>query len=205
MKNKLEQKVDELERKLNDGLNELKVIKAKLEKKKYAGSKIGDTFELIGKKWKILDSNENGAFCLCLNFLGDKEFDCSCNEWTSSNLRNYLNTDVYKKIINEIGEENVIEFDRDLSSLDGQSEYGTCKDFVSLISIDEYRKYRSVIPNFEEWWWTLTPYSTKCNDDTKWIAVVSPSGRISHWSCNNLYGVRPVCIFSSALFESEDE
>ena len=30
MKNKLEQKVDELERKLNDGLNELKVIKAKL-------------------------------------------------------------------------------------------------------------------------------------------------------------------------------
>ena len=105
MKNKLEQKVDELERKLNDGLNELKVIKAKLEKKKYAGSKIGDTFELIGKKWKILDSNENGAFCLCLNFLGDKEFDCSCNEWTSSNLRNYLNTDVYKKIINEIGED----------------------------------------------------------------------------------------------------
>lgn len=31
MKNKLEQKVDELERKLNDGLSELKVIKAKLK------------------------------------------------------------------------------------------------------------------------------------------------------------------------------
>ena len=99
----------------------------------------------------------------------------------------------------------MIEFDRDLSSLDGQSEYGTCKDFVSLISIDEYRKYRSVIPNFEEWWWTLTPYSTKCNDDTKWIAVVSPSGYIVSRGCYDRYGVRPVCIFSSALFESEDE
>lgn len=205
MKNKLEQRVDELERKLNDGLNELKVIKAKLEKKKYAGSKIGDTFELIGKKWKILDSNESGALCLCLNSLGGKEFDCSCNEWTSSNLRDYLNTEVYKKICEEIGSENVIESERDLLSLDGQTEYGTCKDKVSLISVDEYRKYRSLIPNFEEWWWTLTPYSTKCNDDTKWIAVVSPSGFFYFRNCYDLDGVRPVCIFSSSLFESEDD
>lgn len=205
MKNKLEQKVNELEQKLNSGFKELQEIKAKLEKKKYAGSKIGDTFELIGKKWKILDSNENGAFCLCLNSLGDKEFDCSCNEWTSSNLRDYLNTEVYKKICEEIGSENVIESERDLLSLDGQTEYGTCKDKVSLISVDEYRKYRSVIPNFEEWWWTLTPYSTKCNDDTKWITVVSPDGFIRSRSCNNVLGIRPVCIFSSSLFESEDE
>ena len=205
MKNKLEQKVDELERKLNDGLNELKVIKAKLEKKNYSGLKIGDTFELIGKKWKILDSNENGAFCLCLNSLGDKEFDCSCNEWISSNLRDYLNTEVYKKICEEIGSENVIESERDLLSLDGQAEYGTCKDFVSLISIDEYRKYRSMIPNFEEWWWTLTPYSTKCNDDARWLTVVSPVGRIDNGSCYSFSGVRPVCIFSSTLFESKDD
>lgn len=205
MKNKLEQKVDELERKLNDGLNELKVIKAKLEKKKYAGSKIGDTFELIGKKWKILDSSENGVFCLCMESLGDKTLDSKCNEWTSSNLRDYFSTEIYKKICEEIGTENVIEFERNLLSLDGQSEYGTCKDFVSLISIDEYRKYRSMIPNFEEWWWTLTPYSTKCNDDARWLAVVSPGGYINGRNCNGSCGVRPVCIFSSTLFESKDD
>lgn len=205
MKNKLVQKVNELEWKLNDSLNELKKLKAKLETEKFAGLKIGDTFELIGKKWKILDLNENGVFCFCMESLGDKEFDCSCNEWTSSNLRDYLNTEVYKKICEEIGAENVIEFERDLLSLDGQTEYGTCKDKVSLISVDEYRKYRSVIPNFEEWWWTLTPYSTKCNDDTKWISVVSPGGLIffRFYYCN--FGVRPVCIFSSTLFESEDD
>lgn len=198
MKNKLEQKVAKLEQ-------ELREAKAELGKRKYTGLKVGDTFELIEKKWKILSSNGKGVFCLCMDSLGDKTFDSKCNEWASSDLRDYLNTDVYKKIINEIGEENVIEFDRDLSSLDGQSEYGTCKDFVSLISIDEYRKYRSVIPNFEEWWWTLTPYSTKCNDDTKWIAVVSLSGCIDYRSYFNQFGVRPVCIFSSSLFESEDE
>ena len=137
--------------------------------------------------------------------LVDKTFDSECNEWTSSNLRDYLSTEIYKKICDEIGTENVIGFERDLLSLDGQSEYGTCKDFVSLISIDEYRKYRSMIPNFEEWWWTLTPYSTKCNEDSSWVSVVSPGGSVRGRFCGHSFGVRPVCIFSSTLFESEDE
>lgn len=205
MKNKLEQKVNELEQKLNSGFKELQEIKAKLGKSKYAGLKVGDTFELIEKKWKILDSSENNVFCLCMNSLGDKKFDCSCNEWTSSNLRDYLNTEVYKKICEEIGSENVIEFERDLLSLDGQTEYRTCKDSVSLISIDEYRKYRNVIPNFNKWWWTLSPYSTKCNKDSSWATVVSPVGRIDFGHFISSIGVRPVCIFSSTLFESEDE
>lgn len=198
MKNKLEQRVAKLEK-------ELRKVKEEFGKRKYTGLKVGDTFELIEKKWKILGSNGNGVFCLCMESLGDKTLDSECNEWTSSNLRDYLSTEIYKKICEEIGTENVIGFERDLLSLDGQSEYGTCKDFVSLISIDEYRKYRSMIPNFKEWWWTLTPYSTKCNDDAIWCTVVSPSGRFSNWSCNDQFGVRPVCIFSSTLFESEDD
>jgi hypothetical protein len=189
MRNKLEQKLNELERKLDDGLNELKKLKAKLEAEKLAGLKIGDTFELIGKKWKILDSNENDMLCICMESLGDKTFD----------------SEIYKKICEEIGEENVIEFERNLLSLDGQTEYGACKDFVSLISIDEYRTYRSLIPNFDEWWWMLSPYSTKCNEDSSYVSVVSPVGGIGFGIYYNGSGVRPVCIFSSTLFESEDE
>lgn len=198
MKNKLEQRVAKVEK-------ELREVKEEFGKRKYTGLKVGDTFELIEKKWKILGSNGNGVFCLCMESLGDKTLDSECNEWTSSNLRDYLSTEIYKKICEEIGTENVIGFERDLLSLDGQSEYGTCKDFVSLISIDEYRKYRSMIPNFKEWWWTLTPYSTKCNDDAIWCTVVSPSGYFGYRYCNGRRGVRPVCIFSSTLFESEDD
>lgn len=198
MKNKLEQRVAKVEK-------ELREVKEEFGKRKYTGLKVGDTFELIEKKWKILGSNGNGVFCLCMESLGDKTLDSECNEWTSSNLRDYLSTEIYKKICEEIGTENVIGFERDLLSLDGQSEYGTCKDFVSLISIDEYRKYRSMIPNFKEWWRTLTPYSTKCNDDAIWCTVVSPSGNVRSRCCNIQVGVRPVCIFSSTLFESEDD
>lgn len=88
--------------------------------------------------------------------------------------------------------------------MDGQKEYGKCEDKVSIISLDEYRKYRELIPNAEYWWWTLTPDSTKCNGDTSWIRIVSPSGRIDRNGYDSCRGVRPLCIFSSSLFESKD-
>ena len=135
---------------------------------------------------------------------GDREFDDNCNDWKSSDLRNELNTDLRKKIESELGTDSLVEFERNLLSLDGQTEYGTCRDFVSLISVDEYRKYRKLLPNTERWWWTLTPDSTPCNNDGKWLAVVSPSGGINDDDYDDSNGVRPVCIFSSSIFESEE-
>ena len=170
-----------------------------------AKKKIGETFELAGVTWKVLDVTEKGAVCLA-DFIGeDMRFDTSCNDWKTSSLRKYLNTEFYQKLASAVGEENIIEFERELLSLDGQTEYGTCMDKVSLINVDEYRKYRSLIPNTGDWWWTITPDSTKCNNDTMWIRVVSPSGIINYFSCNISNGVRPFCIFSPSIFESEEE
>lgn len=165
---------------------------------------VGDTFSLAGLEWKILDITEKGYICLAEKLEDDMKFDASCNNWESSDLRNYLNTKLFKKLADEIGEESIISFERDLLSLDGQTEYGKCEDKVSLLNLDEYRKYRSLISNANYWWWLITPDSTKCNDDSKWVTVVSPSGVISNYNCNNYGGVRPFCIFSSSIFESEE-
>lgn len=105
-------------------------------------------------------------------------FDSNCNDWKTSRLREYLNTEFYKKLCEEIGEENIVPFERNLISLDGQTEYGTCVDKVSLLNVDEYRKYRKLIPNTNYYWWMLTPDSTKCNNDARYINVVLPSGFI---------------------------
>ena len=165
---------------------------------------IGDTFDLAGAKWKILDITDAGYLCLAERLEQSMAFDSSCNDWKTSNLRNYLNTEFLAKITEEIGVDNVIEFERNLLSLDGQTEYGTCKDKVSLLNVDEYRKYRSLIPNAEYWWWLITPDSTKCNNDERWLAVVAPSGGVNYNNFSINRGVRPFCIFSSAIFESEE-
>ena len=174
-------------------------------RKKYQ-PEIGKTIEVAGIKWLVLDKLEKGYFAISEDFYGrDREFDDNCNDWKSSDLRNELNTDLRKKIESELGTDSLVEFERNLLSLDGQTEYGTCRDYVSLISVDEYRKYRKLLTNTGKWWWTLTPDSTKCNDDTSYIRVVSPSGGIDCNDFNCSYGVRPVCIFSSSIFESCEE
>lgn len=167
-------------------------------------SKAGDSFKILGLKWTVLDITEKGYICLADKLESTREFDSACNDWKASGLRNYLNTEFYNMLAAEIGAENIIPFERDLLSMDGQTEYGTCEDKVSLISVDEYRKYRKDIPNAGYYFWTITPDSTKCNKDTGYVRVVSGSGYIDYLNCRNNYGVRPFCIFSSAIFESEE-
>lgn len=169
-----------------------------------SGLKVGDKFELIGLTWTILDITDEGYKCLADRLEDGMKFDAKTNDWKSSSLRNYLNTDFYNKLADEIGENNVIPFESDLTSLDGQTEYGFCEDKVSLLSIDEYRTYRKHIPNADYWWWLINPYSTPCNGYKESVAVVSSSGDVGWDVCYDLCGVRPFCIFSSSIFESEE-
>ncbi len=174
-------------------------------KKKYIGKpEIGKAIELAGMEWLILDKTEKGYFAILNGFDGkSRKFDSDSNNWISSNLRKELNTNLLKKITDELGEDAVIEFDRDLLSLDGQTEYGHCEDKISLLTVDEYRKYRKLLPNMDKWWWLITPWCTPANGCISTLTVVSPSGYVSsssNYGSDN--GVRPVCIFSSSIFES---
>lgn len=168
------------------------------------GLKIGDTFELAGTTWKILDITNDGYSCLS-DSIGEMEFDSESNNWENSDLRDYLVTEFLDKLKEEIGEDNILQRERDLLSLDGQTEYGKAYEKVSLLTVDEYRKCRSLIPNTEDdWWWLITPWSTPCNECKTGVTTVSPSGDINYNRCRSRDGVRPFCIFSSSIFESEE-
>ena len=195
-----------LQEQINELRNDVKMLKENTKGRVVpAGLKVGDTFELVGLEWKILDITQEGYRCHAERLENDMQFDSSCNNWQESDLRSYLNTEFREQLEDAVGKDNIIPFKRDLLSMDGQTEYGTCEDKVSLLTVDEYRKYRALIPNTSDyWWWTITPDSTKCNDDTRWVRVVSPSGDVRNYFCDDNLGVRPFCIFSSAIFESEE-
>lgn len=194
MKKSLEERVSDLEKKIGM-LHTGKAIKRTF--------KIGDTFTLADIEWKILDITEEGYICLGSDYsagLGEI-FSNQSNDWKDSNIRSIL----AKKLLPVIGSENVVPMLRNIISLDGQDEYGECTDLISIISVDEYRKYRGLIENTDNyWWWTLTPWSTKRNGIEKTCTVVSPGGCIYGRNCNCSIGVRPFCIFSSSIFESGD-
>lgn len=194
-----------LQEQINDLRNEIAVLKATSKSINLPeGLGIGDTFELADTTWKILDITSAGYICLA-DSIEDMKFDSDSNNWENSGLRSYLNGEFFEKMTAEIGLENIVPFERNLLSLDGQTEYGKCEDKVSLLAVDEYRKYRSLIPNTKDyWWWLVSPWSTPCNDYKKSVAVVSSAGGVGNGGCSFNCGVRPVCIFSSSIFESGD-
>lgn len=198
MKKTLEQRASELEKQLQK-ITENKPVHIN----KNLG--VGDTFELAGLIWTILDITDKGYMCLANNLANHVRFDSDCNDWRESELREYLNDIFLKKLSDAVGEDNIIPFQRDLLSLDGQNEYGFCEDKVSLLTVDEYRKYRGLIPNTNDyWWWLITPWSTPVNEYKTSVSVVAPSGNVYYYCCSYGNGVRPVCIFPSVIFESEE-
>ena len=198
MAKNLEQRVAELEKKVKE-LSKKDTVKIS----KKLG--VGDTFELAGLKWTILDITEKGYMCLAERLEDNMQFG-SNNDWKESGIREYLNGEFLEKLSSEVDADNIIEFKRDLLSMDGQTEYGLCTDKVSLLNVDEYRKYRKHIPNADYWWWLITPDSTACNGDKTWVRVVSPSGRIYYYDyCGSRNGVRPFCILKSNIFVSKGE
>lgn len=196
--------LEELQKQFNDLKKRVSILESNSKRKIDVEPKTGNQFELAGLKWKIIDVLDLGCMCLAEKSESTR-FDPDINDWRISELRQHLNSDLLEKIENEIGEENVIGFERNLLSVDGQKEYEKCKDKVSMLALDEYRKYRSLIPNEEYYWWLLTPWSTPCNEYYKWTAVVLPSGNFYLNICNYGIGVRPVCIFSPSIFESKEK
>ena len=84
---------------------------------------------------------------------------------------------------------------------------GTVDCKIRPITFDEAREYTDITPNndLNDWYWTLSPWSTEERGWKKSIAIVSPSGVIYSNCFDNVNGVRPVCILKSNIFVSKVE
>lgn len=140
--------------------------------------------------------------CLFCSRFGDN------NDLRQSDVLKKLESDVLPKIIKEIGEENVLTFQTDLTTLDGLKPYGAMESKVSLPTLDFYRANVEIFDKYkvDKWFWLATPESAEPHDSPYWILCVAPSGGI----CYDYYyysgrGVRPFFFFNSSIFESLGE
>lgn len=91
----------------------------------------------------------------------------------------------------------------DLTSDDGLKDYGETTQKIFLLTCDMYRKYRSIIPNLDDWWWLATAYSTESNGYTSYARNVFTDGALN--SVNADYGstgVRPAFYLKFSILES---
>ncbi len=180
----------------------VELLEAIREEKKVQKVERGITVTVAGHEWIVLKVEDNKVYCLHKEIMDSKEFDEESNNWSESDLREYLNRTFLDEILKDVNKSNMYEITSDLLSLDGQTEYGNSSEHVSLLTVDLYRENRDILQNENEWWWLCTPWSTKCNGYEYAVCCVSALGYIGDDYCDGRDAGRPFCIFDSNIFES---
>lgn len=185
--NFVETHIDEIETAIRSALSEEKSINE---------IKAGDHFEYKGIEWVCLDVRNKTAFAVAAKIIANMPFndgfEDGCNNWRTSSLRKWLNSEFLDK-----------NFDKgallaDFSTLtadNGDDKYGFVEDYVTLLDCDQYRKYRKFMPKYDDWVWTLTPRSCTVGLYNN-VRLVDPSGELYVSSAYNSYGVAPACLFN---------
>ena len=129
------------------------------------------------------------------------------NNLAESNVIEKLKKEFLPKIAELVGEENILEFETDLTTLDGLKPYEPMVSKISLPTFDFYRENVNIFDKYklDEWWWLATPESAQPHSEPWWITCVSPSGDVDGNDCDYAGGVRPILNFVSDIFVSCEE
>ena len=164
-----------------------------------------DEFKIGNEVFIVLEQSDNGTKVISKEFAYTKKAFGNCSDWKKSPVRTLLNDDYYNKLVELVGENNIISMERDLTSLDGLDDYGTCNDKISLLSASEYAKYHKILglkSNYSDQWWTITPVSTPSNDYSRFVCYVGSNG-VLYWSnCGYCFVVRPFLTLEPSIWIS---
>lgn len=153
----------------------------------------------------VLDVEQDKVLVLAKESIGDMPFDeGNSNNFPKGTLCKYLNNEFIKKLrANGADISALVPTTIDLTSDDGLKDYGETTQKVFLLTCDMYRKYRSVIPNLDSWWWLATAYSTESNGYAGLARYVRSDGSLnSRAAYYGSTGVRPAFYLKSSILES---
>lgn len=194
-------------------LQKAKELVELLEKQEETGKvelstlKRGEVFQTTGKrKYKVLEQYGDTTKIISLDLVKENVEFGDNTDYNKSNVKKLCDTEILKDFEEEFGAESIEEHTVDIITVDGQ-KVGSVKCKIRPITFDEAREYTDITPNndLNDWYWTLSPWSTEERGWSKSFTVVSPSGNFSDCICSVENGVRPVCILKSNIFVSKVE
>ena len=153
----------------------------------------------------VLDVEQDKILVLAKESIGNMPFDeGNSNNFPKGTLCKYLNDEFIKKLKADGADTSaLIPTTIDLTSDDGLKDYGETTQKIFLLTCDMYRKYRSVIPNLDDWWWLATAYSTESNGYANNARIVGSDGSLGYGTAYvGSGGVRPAFYLKSSILES---
>lgn len=176
--------------------------------------KRGQTFYGAGIQWLVLGHTNSSqglpivTHIVSTGIVERRAFDeKNRNDLGVSTLLAYLNGEFLERLEDAFGEGAVAEQFIDLTSNDGLKDYGNVKAKVGLLTEEEYRQHRDILPPLgdEGWWWLATPYSTERAGYPSLVRLVDSDGTlISNFACSGYLGVCPALYLKSDISVSLD-
>lgn len=169
----------------------------------------GERFVLDGVAFIKLDEDREASFVVSEDVvLKGIAFDTQERE----DRNNYMCSGIQEGLDEWASEheeiyEAALERPIDLLSMDGMTDYGKPEVSVRMLTVDEYRKYRALIPLTDEAYWLATPWTTlrSPSSDTSYACCVDSSGALC--SCRvglPLFAARPAFYLQSSISVSVD-
>ncbi len=168
----------------------------------------GTAFDYAGQSWILLENDDGRALCLSKDIIETRAFDeGNCNNFAVASSKEYLNGAYLDNLLEDVNGPNAfLTTELDLTTDDGLKDYGTCTVTIFLLTVDQYRRNRDVIPNADDWWWLSTAFSTKSNGYESLARRVGSDGTLD-WSgaCGGYNDLRPACYLDSDLLISVED
>lgn len=174
----------------------------------------GYSFLLDGVELVKLDDDGEGSFVVTADALPNTVPFCNDEEVEAPN--NYQGSNLHH-IIEDWAEsrpnlyEALLEREIDLTTMDGMTDYGKPLAVARALTIDEYRKHRSVLPLTSKPYWLATGWTTNSSPYSNGGSAyyIRADGSVSYGSVFYAYfAPRPALYLKSSILvsvETEDE
>lgn len=169
--------------------------------KKLGDFKPGETVKLGKREYIILGHGAETTAVVTKDISKEMEFGKSW-DYSKSYVRDYCNGDFYNELAEVVGKNNIVPHRVNLTCDDGSNKGVTCKDNVSILTTENYRRYREYLPALGKPCWTATGVTTLDKDYARCVCCVYSFGVLRWDVCGCAYGVRPFCILNSSILVS---
>lgn len=157
----------------------------------------GKMVKIGNVKYIVLDHSAETTALITKDFVMEIKFGKD-NNYKSSEVRAYLNGPFFEDLAEAVGRQNVIMHNVNLTANDGTNVGKCCRDHVSLLTTELYRRYRQYLLAYGKWWWLATPISDH-KDYADCVCLVDSNG-VLIWDISvYCFGVRPFCILNSEI------
>lgn len=143
--------------------------------KKLGDYKSGETVKLGKREYIVLGHGAETTAVVTKDIAKEMEFGKSW-DYSKSYVRDYCNGDFYKELAEAVGKNNIVPHRVNLTCDDGSNKGVTCKDNVSILTTENYRRYREYLPEFGKPCWTATGVTTLDKDYARSVCYVSSNG-----------------------------